>query len=391
MSSIKVDVLIVGAGPAGMVTACLLARQGIKTLVIERNPDFEREFRGEVLQPRFHKAMRDAGLFEAIAKYPHQEISGLHLYVENHLAGSFDTQRLDPRAAPTWWMTQPNLLNALKDYGQSFQDFEIWFDTSIQTIEGEQVEVKSQGQFKEIEAKVIVGSDGRYSTVRKLKKFEYQYEYHDLDIIWFVIPRPKNYEHVFSFFISGHHNFLILPKYPDLLQCGLTLKADEFHALRHRPIEELKEELKQSHSIFFDFAEQLKDYSHFHLLQGIIAYVKDWVQDNVILIGDAAHTCSPIGGIGVAIAVETACVAARVIEQGFQQNNLSSLYLKQIQKQRAPQVKQVHAFQHLAGSRMIRLNPIIKKMIPTVFKLGLATGIVPFAAKQLLTQRKPLF
>lgn len=82
MTRQSVDVLVVGAGPAGMVAGCLLARAGLNTLVVERNDNFDREFRGEILQPRFHKTVQDAGLFEHIAGYPHEEVDRVHIHAE---------------------------------------------------------------------------------------------------------------------------------------------------------------------------------------------------------------------------------------------------------------------------------------------------------------------
>src|SRR3972149_1858507 len=106
---------------------CLLTRAGFQTLVIERNANFDREFRGEILQPRFHKAMRDVGLFEHIARYPHEEIDRAHIYFEGRRLGALDLRRLDPRSGTTWWMTQPDLLQALQDYGERNPRFELWF------------------------------------------------------------------------------------------------------------------------------------------------------------------------------------------------------------------------------------------------------------------------
>lgn len=232
MTRQSVDVLVVGAGLAGMVAGCLLARAGLNTLVVERNDNFDREFRGEILQPRFHKAMQDAGLFEHIAGYPHEEVDRVHIHAEGKPIGGFNLKRLDRRTGPAWWITQPELLQALLDYARNYVVFQIWFDAPLRKLSGNSATVEHGGEAVTIDAKIVIGADGRFSAVRKLGAFQFRFEYHDLEVMWFLLPRPENYAHIFSFFLSKRHNFLILPKHPNLLQCGIVLMPDELKRIR---------------------------------------------------------------------------------------------------------------------------------------------------------------
>ena len=390
MTQTDVDVLVVGGGPAGMVAACLLAREGLRTLVLERNDDFDREFRGEVLQPRFHAAMRDVGLYDHIAGYPHEEIEGAQIYFQGKPIGAINLRRIGRGSGTAWWMTQPDLLRGLQDYGRQFDNFEIRFGSAIKEIEGNTARVESGGGEEEIQAKVIIGADGRYSTVRRLAGFELEYDRHEIDVIWFILPRPEGYNHIFSAFLGFPHNYLILPKHPNQLQCGLVLEPGEYQEIRHRPIEEFKAELKKAHPVFADFADGLTDFSPFRPLMGNMALTKDWARDGLVLIGDAAHTCSPAGGIGVSIAIETACVAARVVLDAFAKDDFSVGQLGEIQKMRMADIRKVHAIQGSAGTRLIGGSRWTRRLAALVFTLASSLNILPIFARNLLTQQPPM-
>ncbi len=388
----EVDVLIVGAGPAGMVMACLLARAGLKVLVAEKNKDFEREFRGEILQPRFHRAMMDAGLFDHIQKYPHEEVESAHAYFMGRKLAEIPLNGLDPGAGTTWWMTQPNLLRALHDYAQTYPGYEIWFETGLKEISQGTAVLRKADQEVEVQAKVVVGADGRFSTVRRLVQAQVRYDRHDMDVLWFTLPRPEGYRHVFSFFLSFRRNYLILPKHPNLLQCGLALKPGEFSKIQKKGVSVLQSELRRAHPLFRSFADRLENFSVFHSLKGNRAYVRQWAGDGWLLIGDAAHTCSPAGGIGVSIAAETACVAAGVVHDAFAQGDFSAKSLGRVQRLRDRQVRAVHAIQGQA-QLAIRTPAWIRILIPLALWIGNFLRLGPLVASRLLTQKGelPLF
>lgn len=276
------------------------------------------------------------------------------------------------------------------DYARNYVVFQIWFDAPLRKLSGNSATVEHDGEAVTIDAKIVIGADGRYSAVRKLGAFQFRFEYHDLEVMWFLLPRPENYAHIFSFFLSKRHNFLILPKHPNLLQCGIVLMPDELKRIRRSPIGELKDELAQAHPLFEDFAASLKDFTPFYPLIGSAAYVSEWARDGLVLIGHAAHTCSPAGGIGVAVAVETACVAAAVALECFEADDYSRQQLSRIQSLREKDVLRVLANQHRGGRALGAISGPLRKVIYLAIRLLSASGILLVLARQGLTQRAPL-
>jgi len=392
MAEHDVEVLIVGAGPAGLVAACLLARQGLRVRVAERNPDFAREFRGEILQPRFHQAMMDVGLHDHLCGHPHERVEQAHFYYEGRSAGRVELTRVGASSETTWWMTQPTLLRALHEYAAQFPGYELCLDTRLRALRDGEATLERSGEQIPVAARVVVGADGRSSAVRRLAGIELAYDHHDFDVLWFELDRPSGYDHVFSFFVGRERSYLILPKHPDLLQCGLILRPGEYVQLKARGIETLRRELRRAHPLFEAFAERLESFSAFHPLRGNRACARAWSRDGLLLIGDAAHTCSPAGGIGVAIAAETACVAAGVIASALARNDVSGESLAAVRRARLAPVRRVHALQ--ARIRLaVRLPAPVLALAPLAIRSAAATGVLPRVASLLLTQRGrlPLF
>jgi 2-polyprenyl-6-methoxyphenol hydroxylase-like FAD-dependent oxidoreductase len=261
----------------------------------------------------------------------------------------------------------------------------------VKELNGGAATLTWEGEFYEIRARVILGADGRFSSVRKLGQFELEYDHHDLDVVWFNLPRPEGYRHVFSFFLTTRRNYLILPKFPNLLQCGMVLRPGEFNSvLRRQPIAVMRKELESAHPAFVEFARGLEDFSAFFPLKGDTACVANWARDGIVLVGDAAHTCSPVGGIGVAVAVESAAVAASVILDAFKLNDFSRRQLDKVQALRRKDVQRVHAIQRRAGKLFVQSPAILRKAIPLGFRIADRMNLIPLVARQLITQRHPL-
>lgn len=382
----QTDVCIVGGGPAGMLLGLLLAARQIRVLVLEQHPDFEREYRGEVLMPRFAQLFSQLGLFEYMEQFPHTKLTGLMLHDPNGLIAQADFQAICPEFPFAFRMPQPIFLNALHQKAKAYPGFELWFNASARQLITEGTATKGiiakvGDEEAAIQAKVTVGADGRFSKIHRLGHFENAVDTHKFDVLWFSLPRPPAYESTAMVYLGKNRLCLVLPKYPDLIQCGLLMKPDEFAAIKKQGIDAMRQLLMENGPrLFKAFAETLQDFTPFYPLQAKVTYVRRWAQDGLLLIGDAAHTCSPVGGIGVSVALATAAVAADVLVRAIVDCNVSAEVLDEVQRIREPEVRQIQQTQErisgIVTADSAWLFSILRHIIPLLFRLGIAQRFI---------------
>ena len=380
-----------------MLLGLMLAKQGIKVLVLEQHHDFHREYRGEVLMPRFAHLFDDLNLLEYMKGFPHTLLDRFEIRLPDRLLGGFPMRKLSPEYPYAFWMPQPVFLDALHQKTKEFPSFQLWFGASATELikEGNQtvgLKVRRQDELNHVEeidvrAKVIVGADGRTSRLRHQGDFKLVVDEYKFDVLWFSLPRPEDFPPAVQMLYTNGRPYVVAPKHPDLIQCGMLIKPGELSEFRKQGLDELKRLLSTGPPAFKKFAEELQDLKPFFPLQARIERVDQWAQDGLVLIGDAAHTCSPIGGIGVSIAVETAAVAAHVIDDCIQKSDFSAQALGEIQRRREPEVKTVQDMQHNMGGLFQVANPVVKTILPWVILLAVKLGFPQLALRRVLTSK----
>ena len=304
----------------------------------------------------------ELGLLPYILAQPHSLLTEGLVRLNGTNIGGFQFTTIVPEYPYAIWMPQPIFLRALVHKAAPFPSFQCWMGARVSgliedngTVVGVQGLRDGQEPF-EVCADVVVGADGRYSRLRRLGHFEVEYAHHDLDIIWFVVERPPDWPNTIYVSLGQDVRGLILPKYPQHLQAGIVLPADAWRHWRDDGVTAVADRVRRFDPAFTAFADSLHDFTPFFPLEGRILLVQDWARDGMVLIGDAAHTMSPAGAIGVNVALATAAVAAQVLYPLLGHGPIAHEDLHTIQQLREGDVRTLHRFQ--LGAQRVLLGPV---------------------------------
>jgi 2-polyprenyl-6-methoxyphenol hydroxylase-like FAD-dependent oxidoreductase len=383
---------IVGGGPAGLMLGLLLAKRGADVLVLEGHEDFEREFRGEVLQPSTAHLLDELGLLQYVLAQPHSLLEAGKIRLRGRDIGEFAFKRIAPEYPYAIWMPQPIFLAALLRKAEPFPSFRCWMGAKVTKLieeNGRVVGVSGMRHGKEpfeVRADVVVAADGRYSTMARLGGFTPEYEHHDFDVIWFTIEQPPGWSSTLYASLGETVRGLMLPKYPHHVQAGLILPAGEWKRWRQEGVAVVAERVRRFDPIFSGFADGLRDFTPFFPLEGLIRLMKEWAHDGLLLIGDAAHTMSPVGAIGVNVAIATAAVAAQEIYPRLGRGPIPAAELAAVQRLRESDVRTLHRLQ-LGAQRVLlgqgSANPLVRWLVARVLPLMLSSPFVPRVQRRL--------
>ena len=392
MTTVNVSTCIVGGGPAGLMLGLLLAKRGADVLVLEGHETFDREFRGEVLQPSTAHLLDELGLLEYVKAQPHSLLEAGKVRLNGREIGEFSFKRIAPQYPYAIWMPQPIFLAALLRKAEALPTFKCWMGAKVTELieeDGRVVGVRGRHHGREpfeVRADVVVGADGRYSTIARLGGFRPEYEHHDFDVIWFTIEQPPGWSSTLYVSLGRRVRGLMLPKYPHHIQAGILLPTGEWRRWRQDGVAAVAERVRRLDPIFTGFADSLTDFTPFFPLEGIIRLVEDWARDGLLLIGDAAHTMSPAGAIGVNVAIATAAVAAQELYPRLGHGPIAHEHLRAIQRLREDDVRTLHRLQ--LGAQRVLLsqgsrNPVVRWLVQTALPLILRSPLLPRVQRRL--------
>ena len=388
MKSVRVSVCVVGGGPGGMMLGLLLAKRGVDVLVLEGHENFDREFRGEILQPSTAYLLDELGLLDYVLAQPHSLIDAGKVRINGKEVAEFSFKKIAPEYPYAIWMPQPVFLAALLRKAEPFPSFQCWMGAKVSKLIQEGgctvgVAGMQHGQEPfEVRADVVVGADGRYSAIAKMGGFTPEYEHHDFDLIWFTIEQPPGWSSTLHVSLGSKVRGLMLPKYPHHIQTGIALPVGGWRRWRSEGVAAVANRIRQFDPMFAGFADSLKDFTPFFPLECIVRFVDDWARDGLLLIGDAAHTMSPMGAIGVNVAIATAAVAAQELYPLLGHGPISRANLQVIQRVREADVRTLHRLQLQAqqvlvprqGRRAI-VKWVMPKLLPMILRSPLLSRV----------------
>ncbi|MBD2182808.1 FAD-dependent oxidoreductase [Planktothrix sp. FACHB-1355] len=342
---------IVGGGPAGVVLSLLLARQGISVMLLETHKDFDRDFRGDTVHPSTMEIMDELGLAERLLQLPHNKIRTLGVTTANGSVQLANLNRLKTNYPFITMMPQAKFLEFIVAEAKQYPNFQLILGANVQELIEENgiikgVRYRGHGGWHEVRAKLTVGADGRHSRLRQLAGFEAVGTSPPMDVLWFRLPRSSQDAEGGMGRIGKNHILVMLDR-GDEWQIAFVIPKGGYQQIRADGIEALRKSIVDVIPELGDRIELLKDFSQIAFLSVESSRIKRWYLPGLLLIGDAAHVMSPVGGVGINYAVQDAVVAANNLSEPLKSNSLHEWDLAQVQRQRELPTRVIQAFQSL--------------------------------------------
>ena len=369
---------IVGGGPAGAVLALLLARRGVSVTLLEMHKDFDREFRGDTVHPSILEVLDQIGLADKLHEIPHSKVTGPTLQFANGPFRPFNLGRLKTRFPYILMIPQSRFLEFIIREAAKYPQFKLVMHAQVQHLiaeNGAVVGVRYLGTDgeHELRAKLTVGTDGRFSIVRRLAGFEPIKTAPPMDVLWFRLPKLPGEPEVTggAFGGIGRGRIFIVLERNDHWQAGLVFPKGQYQALRAQGVEAIRKSLAETEPRFARHAESLTSWEQLNLLSVESSRCLLWHKPGVLVIGDAAHVMSPVGGVGINYAVQDAVVAANVLAGPLKSGAICEAHLAEVQRQREWPTRVVQRMQSIMQDRlMVRaLQSTRPATVPWQFKL----------------------
>jgi 2-polyprenyl-6-methoxyphenol hydroxylase-like FAD-dependent oxidoreductase len=342
-STITTQCCIAGGGPAGMMLGFLLARAGVDVVVLEKHPDFFRDFRGDTVHPSTLELMSELGLVDAFLKLPHQKVERLSGQVGAERVEMADFRHLPTRFKFIALMPQWDFLNFLAEQGKRYKRFDLRMSAEATDLEEEGGRVvglraKTPDGALTIRAGLTVGCDGRHSTVRKKAGLESDDYGAPMDVLWFRLPR-KSSDSADTFGHIEAGRIMVMLDRGDYWQCAYVIPKGGIERVKAAGIESFRKRVIEMSPFLADRVDELKSFDNIKLLSVSVDRLRRWWRPGLICIGDSAHAMSPIGGVGINVAVQDAVAAANRLAGPLRAGMVTDDDLRAIQERRALPVR----------------------------------------------------
>ncbi len=354
---ISVRCCIAGGGPAGMMLGYLLARAGVKVLVLEKHADFLRDFRGDTIHPSTLEVMYELGLLEKFLRLPHQEVYELNAQVGQTQLIIADFRYLPTRCRFIALMPQWDFLNFLADQAAGYPSFDLMMEAEVSDLIEESgrvtgVRANTPNGAVEVRADLIVGADGRNSIVREKAGLKVKDLGAPIDVLWFRISRsPEDPVATMGRFDKGRI-FITLNR-GEYWQCGYVIPKGQFEEMRRQEFEIFRAEIIKLAPYTRDSVRELRGWDDVKLLTVRVDRLLEWFRPGLLCLGDAAHAMSPVGGVGINLAIQDAVAAANVLFKPLREGQITIDHLRGIQKRRELPTRVTQRLQVIVQRRII--------------------------------------
>jgi 2-polyprenyl-6-methoxyphenol hydroxylase-like FAD-dependent oxidoreductase len=345
-----------------MMLGVLLARAGIEVSVLEKYRDFFRDFRGDTIHPSTLQLLYELGWLDDFLELPHDELQHASANIAGRTVQVADLSHLPTRCKFIALMPQWDFLNFLAERGKQYPTFRLLMETAGADVlerNGRVVGVRAKtagGDEFAIQATLVAGTDGRHSTIRERAGFHVVDLGAPMDVLWMrVSQRPGDPKRAFGNLNNGH--FLIMIERGTYWQCGFIIRKGTFEQLKASGIETLQEQLAQLVPEVAERFKEIDDWSKVSMLSVAVNRLQKWHRPGVLCIGDAAHAMSPIGGVGINLAIQDAVAAANVLTEPLRNGTVGDEDLARVQARRLFPTRVTQSFQLFIQNRGI--DPIL--------------------------------
>ncbi len=353
------DCCIVGAGPAGATLALLLARNGVHVTLLEAHRDFDREFRGDTLHPSVMEIMDELGLAEKLLELPHTKLQRFGFQVAGRSFTMADFRRLKTKFPYITLIPQAQYLEFITEQAKRYPLFKLIMDANVRDLIQEDGRCRGvrytqrDGESREQNAVLTVAADGRFSRVRKLAGLEPVGSSPPMDVLWLRMPKRPTDTLGFGGRIGPGHLLAILER-PDHYQLGYVIAKGSYRELREAGIEKLRQSIATLEPALADRVDTLQNWKQVSVLSVESSCLAQWYRPGLLLIGDAAHVMSPVGGVGINYAIQDAVAAANLLSKPLRLNRVDESHLAAVQQARYVPTRVIQRFQAFVQSRIVR-------------------------------------
>ena len=334
----KLQCCIAGGGPAGMMLGLLLARAGVRVTVLEKHADFLRDFRGDTIHPSTLEVMHELGLLAGLLDLPHQKARSLSAQVGDRLMPVADFGHLPTRCRFIAFMPQWDFLTYLAEQGRRYPGFTLLMQAEASELIEAQGRVvglcaKSAEGPLEMRADLVIAADGRHSTLRRQAGLAVKDLGAPMDVLWFRLSRQADDpDQPLARFEAGR--IFILINRGDYWQCGFVIPKASYETIRSAGLQRFRDLVDKLSPFAAARAAELRDWNDVSLLTVRVDRLRQWHRPGLLCIGDAAHAMSPIGGVGINLAIQDAVAAANLLAAPLRDGRLTQAHLHAVQRRR---------------------------------------------------------
>jgi 2-polyprenyl-6-methoxyphenol hydroxylase-like FAD-dependent oxidoreductase len=357
MKELRTQCTIAGGGPAGMMLGYLLARAGVAVIVCEKHADFLRDFRGDTVHPSTLEIMHELGLAGRLLALPHQKIERLSGAVGDRVFPFADFTHLPVHYPFIALMPQWDFLNFLAVEAKAFPNFTLLMRTEVTGMiedSGKVIGVRAHSPEDEIEIKadLVIAADGRHSTVRASGGFAVQDIGAPMDVLWFRLSRKlSDPEQSGGRFDAG--SIFVQINRGDYWQCAYVIPKGSVEDVQRGGLDAFRADIVRQAPFFADRIAEIASFDDVKLLTVGVDRLTRWHKPGLLCIGDAAHTMSPIGGVGINVAIQDAVAAGNLLAEPLRDGAVSDANLAAVQRRRELPVKIVQGIQVFIQKRVI--------------------------------------